>query len=201
MNSTLKEVLLVAGAGAFGGLIGVLASQVLKQPFPAGLLTVYAAAPVLGGGAGLIGVYLLANSDRKDIVRCMVFSMVCGIVWKPVFDAGSAIVTQRANVVAVKREADEVRNISGDLIELSQKGSTQEAKTKIADKLHEASELVASSVNSSRATDNAEAKDEAGRAFKDLLESGEILRTKNLLTPEAEAHLMKIETATRTARE
>jgi hypothetical protein len=201
MNSTLKEALLVTGAGAFGGLIGVLASQMLKQSFPTGLLAVYAAAPVLGGGAGLIGVYLLASSDRKDIVRCMVFSMVCGMVWKPVFDAGSAIVTQRANVATVERKADQVRNISGDLAQLSARGSTQEDKMKITDKLHEASDLVVSSVISSRATDNAEAKAEAARAFEDLLKSGDILRTKNLLTPEGEAHLMKIETTTRAARE
>ena len=201
MNPTIKEALWVAGAGAIGGLLGVLASFVLKQSFPAGLAVAFAAGPVLGGGAGLIGVYLVANSDRKELIRCLVFAMVCGIAWKPVFDAGIAVVTQRANVVTAERKAEQVWDVSGDLAQLSGNGAAPGDKEKIATKLEEASELVVSSLTASRAADNPEAKAAVKSSFKDLLKSGAMLRSKELLTPEGEVHLMRIEATARAASE
>jgi hypothetical protein len=192
MNPMIKEVVLVAGAGSCGGLLGTLASHVLKQSFPSGLLTSFLAAPVLGAGAALIGVYLLANSDRKEMARCMVFAMACGIVWKPVLDAGGAMVTQRANVVSAEQKADQVRDVSSDLATLSGTAGAED-KMKIETKLEEASELAASSLTSARAADSLELKEKAKSSFSELMKSGAVLRSKNLLTPGGEQYLKKIE--------
>lgn len=46
----------------------------------------------LGAGAGVFGVYLVAKTDTRDIVHCLVFALACGVSWAPIFDGTSALV-------------------------------------------------------------------------------------------------------------
>jgi hypothetical protein len=66
----------VAVAGSAGGLGSILFALVTDVPIGTVLRSV--AVVILGMFAGLVGVYVLANSDRKDVVRCLVFTFLCG---------------------------------------------------------------------------------------------------------------------------
>ncbi len=51
---------------------------------------------VLGAGAGFIGVYVVANSDRRDLVRCLAFAVLCGFAWRVIYEGGESMLSKRA---------------------------------------------------------------------------------------------------------
>lgn len=106
-----RQPLYVLLAGAFGGFVSYFYSMTLgtKLPFPSLAVGLLACA-VLGAAAGMIGVYLIANSDRRDTMRCLAFALICGISWKLVIEAGQGMITRhdaekRADVYAQQAEA------------------------------------------------------------------------------------------------
>lgn len=92
--SEVGKVLLFGGAG---GLLSWVYAQTVGQPYAGSPWVVIPSSFLLGMGAAYIGVYLLANSDRKDLLRCLGFALACGFAWKPVYEAGSALITQQQN--------------------------------------------------------------------------------------------------------
>lgn len=96
MNIDFKEIGLIASAGAIGGGISTIYAKVKGVPlvielFPWGL----AAYLVLGAIAAILGVYLVARTDTKQINPCLAFSIACGIFWAPIFEGASALVEKR----------------------------------------------------------------------------------------------------------
>lgn len=90
----------------------------------------------LGAAAAVIGVYLLANSDTKAVARCIALALACGLAWKPVIDAGSALVTQTTdqenNEDVAKRTEDlqsmvtglsTTKDLPATLVEMEQKAA------------------------------------------------------------------------------
>jgi hypothetical protein len=86
----VKMIVWIVGVGAAGGFIGWLLQEATGGhllPWPA-----YAAIPaalLLGAGAAGIGVYVLANTDLQQVGRAVFFALLCGVFFKPVWQAGS----------------------------------------------------------------------------------------------------------------
>src|SRR3990172_11409776 len=82
--------------GAAGGLLAWLYSQTVGQPAALVWWQAIPAGVLLGAGASFVGVYLLANADVRDAKRCLALAMICGFAWKPVYEAGTALVKETA---------------------------------------------------------------------------------------------------------
>jgi hypothetical protein len=98
-----KQALWIAGFGAVGGILSCVYSAVTGSPlepwFPKGL-----ASMALGAGASFVGAYVLATPDMSQPlgrIRGLAFALICGFAWRPVYDAGGALVEQ-----AVKNRND-----------------------------------------------------------------------------------------------
>lgn len=90
------EVLIVLGGGAFGGLLSWLYTVTVGNPPVVEKPWALPASILLGVGASLIGVYLIAGTDTTRVMRCAAFAVLCGFCWKPVYDAGHALIDQAA---------------------------------------------------------------------------------------------------------
>lgn len=89
-----REFGLVVMFGGIGGFLSWIYIITVGQPL---LQTWWKAIPasiVLGMGASFIGVYVIANSDTRALFRCLGFALLCGFSWKPVYDAGGALIKQ-----------------------------------------------------------------------------------------------------------
>jgi hypothetical protein len=51
---------------------------------------------LLGAGAAAIGVYILANTDLRNLPKALAFAILCGFSWQIVYDAGSAVFKREA---------------------------------------------------------------------------------------------------------
>ena len=132
-----KEIAIVSGCGAVGGLLAWLIASVssgLAANWQLGLCTA-----ILGGAvAAGAGVYLLANTDTGNAPRCIFFSVFCGVCWQPIVEAGKNLVNEATVHKAVASAKDMVERS----IAQSANGGTQaeinqivEGTGKIADKL------------------------------------------------------------------
>lgn len=72
----------------------------------------------LGAGAGVIYVFLLANTDRGDGPRLLALALLAGFFWEPVLQAGSALIEREQDQERVSRahaEIAEALDRAGDL--------------------------------------------------------------------------------------
>ncbi len=101
---------LVCLFGGFGGLLSWVYSLATGETL---LITPsWSAAPaaiVLGIGASIIGVYLLANSDIQAVIRCLAFAALCGFAWKPIYDGGAALIQQQFDNASVAEWFNQVQ--------------------------------------------------------------------------------------------
>ncbi len=104
MKDEHKQAFWIVGFGAIGGILSCVYCAVVGSPIDPWYLKV-PASMLLGAGASFVGAYLLANPDlheTRGLIRGLAFAMMCGFAWKPVYDAGSALVEQ-----AVKNRNDQ----------------------------------------------------------------------------------------------
>lgn len=89
-----REFGLVIIFGGIGGFLSWIYIITVGQPLPQTWWKAILASIALGMGAGFIGVYVIANSDTRALFRCLGFALLCGFSWKPVYDAGGALIKQ-----------------------------------------------------------------------------------------------------------
>ncbi len=107
MTSAQPWQVLLTGGG--GGLLGWVYAQTVGQPVALVWWQAIPAGVLLGAGASFAGVYLLANTDVRDAKRCLALAMICGFAWKPVYEAGTALVRE---TTARQDLVQEVRQLS-----------------------------------------------------------------------------------------
>jgi hypothetical protein len=93
-----KDVKIVIGSGAGGGLLSWAFTIMTGASFG---LNTWAALPLcvlLGMGAALAAVYVITPTDVKQTGRLIGFAVLCGFLWKPVLDAGRAVIAERIHV-------------------------------------------------------------------------------------------------------
>ena len=88
MKPETRSLLYVAIAGAVGGLTSWLLQWLAGlAPFQRPAFEGIPALIVVGGVAAVFGVYLLANSDLKQMPHTLAFALLCGVFWQPIFEA------------------------------------------------------------------------------------------------------------------
>jgi hypothetical protein len=105
--SKIREVSLVSGGGALGGILSVISvfgesvfgTQIISSPFSTFLNAILI--PTLKGGvAAGLGVYLLANSDMTNLVRVFFFSIACGLVFPSILDQAATVASKTTTQLA-----------------------------------------------------------------------------------------------------
>src|SRR5258708_6716712 len=111
----MKIFLGILGAGAFGGALSWVYSITLGLPLH--LQGVYAvlASILLGAGAALFGVYLLANTDLRNVAHALVFAVLCGFAWQIVYEAASSMLSRQAARDQVASDAKSTEKIAHQL--------------------------------------------------------------------------------------
>jgi hypothetical protein len=103
-----KEIGIVSGCGAVGGLLAWLIAAVNVGVDAAWGLSL--AASVLGGAvAAGAGVYLLANTDTKQAARCIFFSVFCGVSWQPIVETAKNLAndaTANKDLAAAQKQVE-----------------------------------------------------------------------------------------------
>jgi len=102
------EILIVVACGAIGGLIAWLIAAAnsglgIRWGFELAI-ALLAGAAAAGGG-----VYLLANTDTKNVPRCIFFALFCGVCWQPIFESVKSMVkgaTVNKELAKAKGEVD-----------------------------------------------------------------------------------------------
>src|SRR5579859_2406692 len=88
MKPEMRSLLFVAVAGAVGGFTSWLLQWLAGlAPFQKPASLGIPALIVVGGVAAVFGVYLIANSDIKELPHTLAFALLCGVFWQPIFDA------------------------------------------------------------------------------------------------------------------
>lgn len=92
----MKVAVIIVTSGAVGGLMSWVL-QTGYQGFPPFHWVWYLGMPaflLFGGCAAFLGVFLVANTDTKDLKHAAAFALACGIGWQPIIQGSIAIVTQ-----------------------------------------------------------------------------------------------------------
>lgn len=162
----VAAVLLAGGAG--GGLGWVQAALARVPPTALDSHVLGAGFLVLVGmAAGFIGVYLIANSDTKDLWRTLALSLVCGLFWQPVFEGAKSLVAKTADAQAQGEAKDKIDKAEEEVKELAAQGEdATEAK------LGEATVAALGAWQAARATSKPELEIEA---------QSQVLQLDNLL--------------------
>ena len=117
LDAEQKQKLTIAGlvacAGAAGGLLSWLYSYITTFALPLGI-TPWFGIPVsiiFGAAASIFGVYLVANTDRTQLTRCLSFALLCGMFWHPVIKASENMLAKSVNETIMKaRELADASN-------------------------------------------------------------------------------------------
>jgi len=79
------QVQYVGGAGALGGVLSWIYSAATGSQLELGWFGSLLASVLLGGGAAVLGVYLIAKTDLSATLHALAFAMACGFVSAPYF--------------------------------------------------------------------------------------------------------------------
>jgi hypothetical protein len=122
----MNEIRNTAFFGALGGFSGVILNLWLGNEARNSLLIDLLVATLLGASASILFVYLLANTDRRDVPRLVALSLLGGFAWQPVWEAGLALVQKTRS----EQISSQVKNKIEDLQEKVSKVKQAESKDK-----------------------------------------------------------------------
>ncbi|MBN1610314.1 MAG: hypothetical protein JW940_27040 [Polyangiaceae bacterium] len=89
----------VVVCGAAGGVLSGVYGIYVENTSPVGYGLKWLYSCLLGMGSAFIGVFLMANSDvssSNSLRRTLAFALMCGFAWRPVLEAGTALVKKHA---------------------------------------------------------------------------------------------------------
>ena len=126
----LRPLLYVMVAGAVGGLTSWLLQWLAGlTPFQKPAIFGIPALIVVGAVAAVAGVYLIANSDTKELLHTLAFALVCGVFWQPVLDAAELYVSHSVTEHQASVQAQTNENLSS----FSKAENPTAVKTKVSD--------------------------------------------------------------------
>jgi hypothetical protein len=95
-------MVMVAAFGSAGGILGWLAS-LLVQPEAERVWYLPLLSLLLGAGAALVFVFVIANTDRADRQRLSTLALLAGFFWEPVWEGARAFVIREIEEEAIAR--------------------------------------------------------------------------------------------------
>ena len=99
IGPTTRVFLIVVFAGLVGGCVSFLSGFSGELPTTETLGSYQVVVQsALGGIAGVVFAFLIANTDRADLPRLIALSLLAGIFWRPVIDAGGLMVSKQQEV-------------------------------------------------------------------------------------------------------
>ena len=130
----MREFYAILSAGAFGGFLSWLSALVFggplrKLPGPAAV----GAALLLGAGAATVGVYLIANTDRRDLPRALAFAILCGFSWQITYDGASSMIQRHQARNEAEATTQKVNQTAIHLSSNPQLASVPEVHALVAD--------------------------------------------------------------------
>lgn len=142
----------ILGAGAFGGALSWAYSITLGLPLHLGGTGAVLLSILLGAGAALVGVYVLANTDLSQVGRALAFAVLCGFSWQIIYQAGQStvnrlqakdavassaknteIITQQLAAAPAAKKDEVVKELAGQttsLLTAAEKADSKEAEKK-----------------------------------------------------------------------
>jgi hypothetical protein len=140
MKIEVRSLFYVAIAGAVGGLTSWLLQWLAGiAPFQKPASEGIPALIIVGGVAAVFGVYLLANSDLKQLPHTLAFALLCGVFWQPIFDAAKLYVQHSTT----QREASQQQIQTEALAAVVASGDPATVKSKIENTTNTTTELLA----------------------------------------------------------
>ncbi len=109
-----SRVALVGCSGLFGGIVSYLYAWTTDVGPLGHAVSVWVSVPLYGFGgiaAALIGVFLLANTDRKDIIRLGVTGLVSGLFWIQIFQ-------QAQNTISTGNTGDDALQVYSRAVQM-----------------------------------------------------------------------------------
>jgi hypothetical protein len=146
-----RELTWILTAGAAGGFLSWVYAFAFGQPLPLHGGFAVPACVALGIGAAFIGVYVIANTDTSAFLRAAGFALLCGFSWKPIYDAGSALITQHTN----ERQAQTSAAVCAKRLDELQHAPAAEVTAKVT----EATTSAVTAIQAARTTDNPQVKE------------------------------------------
>ena len=112
-----EDVKIVLFSGAGGGLVSwAFTLATTGSTFGLGRGEALPLCVILGSAAALIAVYVVTPADVAKTGKLIAFSVLCGLLWKPVLDSGKAVLTEQLPAAAkdnqVKSDVKELRQAS-----------------------------------------------------------------------------------------
>jgi hypothetical protein len=155
-----KDVKIVLFSGAGGGLVSwAFTLATTGSTFGLGRWEALPLCVILGAAAALIAVYVVTPADVTKTGKLIAFSVLCGLLWKPVLDSGKAVFTEQLPAAA---KDDMVKT---DVKELRQADSPGAVATKANELAESTSELLRASERIDNPNLNENAKDAAKEAI------------------------------------
>ncbi len=99
-----KDVKLVIGSGAGGGLVSWAFTLMTGATFGLDMWVALPLCVILGTAAALVAVYVVTPTDVSKTGRLIGFAVLCGFLWKPVLDAGRIVINQRIEAAQTSAE-------------------------------------------------------------------------------------------------
>jgi hypothetical protein len=127
-----RIALYVLIAGAVGGITWWVWQQAIGvQALGWNWYRAIPALVLLGGVAGMAGVYVLANSDTSSsrLVRTLIYALLCGVFWRPVLEAGGNLVSDSMKAA----EAPNLQQKTSELDAAIESGDRAEIDKKLAE--------------------------------------------------------------------
>lgn len=161
----MKEFGAVMGAGAFGGLLSwvwTITLGVELERLPRALAVL--ACILLGAGAAVIGIYVIAKTDRRDLPHALGFAILCGFSWQLVYEAGLSTLNRRDARKQVEQRASSAATAETTLAS----ATTPEVKVQALDTL---ADDAAALLGSSKEANSKEAEKKAVEVSVSALET------------------------------
>lgn len=108
-QSSFPQFTQVTVIGAAGGVLTWAFSLWLRHPTHTTAYLDPVLSAALGAGAGLVFVFLIANTDRSDRPRLLALALLAGFFWEPVWEGGRALIdrqTEQSRIREAKAAAE-----------------------------------------------------------------------------------------------
>ena len=116
-NRSRNLLLMVVGIGALGGVASLLFAVATGEPIASPLYCI--SVVLLAAGAAPIGVYVISNSDRRDLTRCLILAFLCGFAWRPVYEGGTVYIKTLSQQSDALKHAVSTRAAAGDFMRVT----------------------------------------------------------------------------------